>query len=125
MCAGLTLWDKRFTGFLFWDRPLGKALGIPNRPTSEEEEDARRKWKIWMTKVAVSKRLFITKGGRLGLAPHAAAVGDLIAIFASSDLPFVLRKVRRVAGKDAHILLGSCYLDGEISPTDLQAVFER
>lgn len=88
---------------------------MPERAASEEDEYALRDWKTWISLIAVSKRFFVTKGGRMGLASDAAAVGDHIAIFASGKMPFVVRKVHADTKFDTHILRGTCYLDGEIS----------
>ena len=50
----------------------------------------------------------------MGLAPVAAAVGDRIAIFASGDMPFVVRRVSDEDGEATkYTLVGSCYLDAE------------
>jgi hypothetical protein len=40
-------------------------------------------------------------------------VGDRIAIFASGDIPFVLRQAHSDAIEEAYILIGGCYLDGK------------
>jgi hypothetical protein len=124
MCAGLALRNKQFApkdALLFWNTAIGQAWQIPKRPTSEGEEDALRAWGDWILNLALCKRFFVTKGGRMGLASDAAAVGERIAIFASGRLPFVVRKVHADTKFDVHILRGTCYLDGRISPTDVQA----
>jgi hypothetical protein len=124
ICAGLALRYKRFApedALLFWNTPVGRAWQIPERPTSEGENNALQNWNTWIWSIARCKRFFVTKGVRMGLASDAAAVGDRIAIFASGRLPFVVRKVHVDTKLDAHILRGTCYLDGRISPTDVQA----
>lgn len=124
MCAGLALRYNQFApedALLFWNTAIGQAWQMPERLTSEGEEDALRAWGDWILNLALCKRFFVTKGGRIGLASDAAAVGDRIAIFASGRLPFVVRKVHVDTKLDAHILRGTCYLDGRISPTDVQA----
>jgi hypothetical protein len=56
----------------------------------------------------------ITRKGHMGLAAHNVHVGDRIAILATGSAPFVLRKVSKENDHNAHILLGACYVDGEI-----------
>ena len=122
ICAGLALRNERFAPkdvLLFCNTIIGQACKTPKLPTPEEDENALRTWKTWIRRIALSKRFFITKVGRMGLASNAAAVGDHIAIFASGRLPFVVRKVHANTDFDAHILMGTCYLDGEIAPTDV------
>lgn len=58
-------------------------------------------------------KFFVTGNHRMGLAPMDAAVGDRIAIFASGEVPFVLRPVpMEYAGEEAYRIIGGCYLDG-------------
>ena len=59
------------------------------------------------------KRLFTTETGAIGLAHRSAAVGDSVAIFASGDIPFVVRRVSSDVTEEAYILIGGCYLDGK------------
>jgi hypothetical protein len=59
-------------------------------------------------------KFIITRKGHMGLAAHNVHVGDRIAILATGSAPFVLRKVSKENDHDAHILLGACYVDGEI-----------
>lgn len=64
-CAGLALENKPFApedGLLFWDHAFGKGVRMPERSTSEAEKKALAQWKAWIIRLAVYKRLFITKG---------------------------------------------------------------
>jgi hypothetical protein len=62
-----------------------------------------------------------TKGGHIGAAPHNVKVGDRIAILATGDAPFIIRNVceqgHRHNGHNAHVLIGSCYIEGETFPS--------
>ena len=117
-CAGLGLRHKRFTVHdlsLFGHHPIGEIVGISKEPRGKGEGEALSDWRSWVCNLALDKRFFTTRTGRMGLAPHPASVGDQIAIFASGDLPFVVRKVRADT-TDAYIMLGNCYLDGKSGP---------
>lgn len=67
-----------------------------------------------------SRRPFLTKRGFVGIGPRRMELGDLIAVFAESKVPFVLRPV---SGGDtpelAYNLIGEAYchglMDGEVS----------
>jgi hypothetical protein len=57
----------------------------------------------------------ITRNGRLGLAPRNVDIGDRLAILAGGRVPFIIRKVGELDNHDdSQILLGACYLDGEM-----------
>ncbi|KAI1125119.1 HET-domain-containing protein [Nemania abortiva] len=45
------------------------------------------------------RRLCVTKGGRIGMAPKRAKVGDCVAVFEGCDIHFVLRRVGNSLGK--------------------------
>jgi hypothetical protein len=59
-------------------------------------------------------KFIITRKGHIGLAAHNVHIGDRIAILATGSVPFVLRKVSKENDHDVHILLGACYVNGEI-----------
>lgn len=100
---------------LFWDHPLGKSLGVPKPPRLDPaDQEAFDTWQSRVCYLRSNRKFFITKQGRMGLAPVSAAVGDRIAIFASGDMPFVVRRVGDEDGEATkYILVGGCYLDGE------------
>lgn len=119
-CAGLALRYRPFTLYdvsLFRKNPIASLVKLPKRPDRivEEEADGFAEWEAWVIQCALCKRFFVTKSGRIGLAPNSAAVGDRIAIFASGDMPFVVRRVHADIKREAHILMGSCYLEGKAS----------
>lgn len=54
-------------------------------------------------------RLCVTDGGRVGLAPSSARLGDLVAILLGCSVPVLLRKAEN---QDEWVFVGECYLDG-------------
>jgi hypothetical protein len=46
------------------------------------------------------RRLCVTKGGRIGMAPKRSKVGDSVAVFEGCDIHFVLRRVENPSGKN-------------------------
>lgn len=68
----------------------------------------------WVHETAM--KFILTRNGHVGLAHRNVDVGDNIAIIATGDLPFIVRKVgKRENHRSAHILVGACYVDGEMS----------
>lgn len=67
----------------------------------------------WGVKLALQQRFSITREGRMGLAPQSAATGDHVIVFASGDMPFVIRQVDACVEEEAYFLIGGCYLDGK------------
>ena len=59
-------------------------------------------------------RLFmVTREGRVGLAPVDTHVGDFIALFAGSDVPFIVRMVEGCTKDDFKCyLIGDCFVHG-------------
>jgi hypothetical protein len=122
ICGGLAIGQKRFAATdvkLFTDHPIGRGLNVTGGPELNITQEAFNKWWLWISGLAAHQRFFFTKGGRMGLAPGEAAEGDHLAIFASGDLPFVVRKVHTDIHPAAHIMLGTCYLDGKTSSPHL------
>jgi hypothetical protein len=123
LCANIALDLKPFTRHdidLFSRHPVGMIFNVPELNTERDQRQLRL-WQSWIRGVALHKRFFVTKSGRMGLAPLSAAVGDRIAVFASGDMPFVIRQIGKNAKKEAHIMVGGCYLDGE-STTEIPAM---
>lgn len=118
VCAGMAPEDRAFRLediHLFWDSRIGGLydLEMPEPPECEEKKKAIESWKKSVCDFMLQKRFFVTKSGRMALAHRSAAVGDRIAIFASGDIPFVLRRAHSDAKEEAYILIGGCYLDGK------------
>lgn len=105
---------RTFGRFLTQSAPLfiaGKRLESYFTSTAEsfpaEATDAlERLWRFSRT-----RRLIITREGRLGLAPHEAQRGDVVCVFLGCDVPIL---VRPGSGNDAHTfrMVGTCYLQG-------------
>lgn len=58
--------------------------------------------------VSVKRRLFYGERARLGLAPQAVEVGDLVCILHGSRVPCILR---RAGEANRHELIGQCYYE--------------
>ena len=58
--------------------------------------------------VGLSRRLFRTAGGQLGLGPSSLRPGDKVWLIKGAISPFVLRE----AGEGKHILVGEAYMLG-------------
>ena len=54
---------------------------------------------------ATARRVFVTKGGRLGLGPKMMQPGDEVVVLFGGRLPFVVRPKG-----DHHVFVGSCYV---------------
>ena len=98
------------------DRPFIDSDGELDRPADQltsSESAAQKRLVSVIADVLVNKRLFITRQGRLGLSHNSADVGDRIAIFASGDMPFIIRSVSaKTSTRETHILIGACFCDG-------------
>jgi hypothetical protein len=57
---------------------------------------------------ASRRRFCATSGGRLGQVPRGAAVGDLICVFYSGSVPYVIRPV----DNGFFTFVGECYVHG-------------
>ena len=65
------------------------------------------------------RRMIRTRGGYIGLAVHAAKVGDKVALFKGARLPFLVRKINhgkepaaRGSDEEGWNLVGDCYVHG-------------
>ena len=58
-------------------------------------------------KYALGRRFFVTDGNFMGLGPPQAEVGDIVAVFFGSDVPFVLRPQ-----EDKFRLIGEAHVQG-------------
>jgi hypothetical protein len=64
------------------------------------------------------RKLVTTKSGYLGLAPSAAAVGDVVAIIYGCNFPVLLRP----AGEENYTVVGECYVDGLMDGEAVEAL---
>jgi hypothetical protein len=58
-----------------------------------------------LTRIFYGRRVFRSSGGRLGLVPSHATLGDKVATFSGGSVPFVLRWK-----ENAYLLIGECFL---------------
>jgi len=65
-------------------------------------------------------RLFATKRGYVGVAPHAVGIGDRVSIFNGGAVPFLARKSELKEG--LYRLVGSCYVHGFMSGEEILGV---
>jgi hypothetical protein len=124
ICAGMAPEDKAFRPEdikFFWDSPIGELYDLeqPGPPEIEQKTEAVEAWRRSVCAFMLQKRFFVTKGGRTGLAHRSTTVGVHVAIFASGDIPFVLRRAHSDAREEAYILIGGCYLDGKSHATEM------
>jgi hypothetical protein len=74
---------------------------------------------LWAMRVLAWRRLVVTRGGYLGLAPAATKAGDVVAVVPGCDVPLVLRK----EGERFRVL-GEGYVHGIMSG-ELQEMLEQ
>jgi hypothetical protein len=103
-----------YTGLLE-DQPIGRLFHMPKPPARRIEVEAEDfgEWEN-MVKDCALHAVFRDQERPHGPCTQVAAVGDRIAIFASGNLPFVVRQVDADVEGEANILIGSCYLDGKL-----------
>ncbi|KAJ1322909.1 HET domain-containing protein [Microdochium nivale] len=64
-------------------------------------------------KFCLGRRLLITKGGHLGLAPAEAQVGDSVVVLVGAPVPHVVRRRDDSNGSDSrYTLFGECFVHG-------------
>ena len=63
-------------------------------------------------RVGLSRRLFTTKKGYVGIAPEGVETKDLIAVLQGCSMPMVLRKVEAVFENTTYKVIGECYVHG-------------
>lgn len=68
------------------------------------------------------RRLFVTDGQKIGLAPESTQEGDFVFVIAGTNVPFVLRKVtlQSEAEDNYYKLIGECHIQGTIQKQDIQ-----
>ena len=59
----------------------------------------------------VDRALFVTEKGFVGLGPGRSGAGDVVAVLAGADVPFVLES-RASSKKDGYCLIGEAYVHG-------------
>jgi hypothetical protein len=75
--------------------------------------EKRREFMREKMTICAGKRIFITKSGKLGLAPARVEIGDCICVLHGSKVPVVLRKFLTNAGAQKLFfqVVGQCYLE--------------
>jgi hypothetical protein len=76
---------------------------IFSNPTEEQREAM-----AWAVNATAWRRLMGTCGGRMGLAPAAARVGDRVAVLVGCRTPIVLRR----EGLAGWSVVGECFVHG-------------
>lgn len=71
----------------------------------------------------VDRALFITEKGSIGLGPDRCKAGDVVAVLAGADVPFVLES-RAVSKRDAFYLIGEAYVHGAMHGEAVRSVEE-
>lgn len=113
--------------FLPHGRDISRFIFVDNCLASSQRYQLHQKfdataleaWENRLVMTVITKRLFTTRNGRLGLAHREAGIGDRIAILASGEMPFVLRPVHvEQMQREAFIIIGACYLNGVIEMSD-------
>jgi hypothetical protein len=61
-------------------------------------------------RVCLGRRMFTTKGGRIGFGPRSTAIGDVVGIIKNAAVPFVL--VRHATLLDTYYLRGEAFVYG-------------
>lgn len=59
------------------------------------------------------RRVFVTKGGFVGLGPEATSPGDVCCVVAGADVPFIMRQ-QSSSPSSGYLLVGECYIDGRM-----------
>lgn len=90
-------------------RALTRSLLPRSMRVRKEVDVAIQRWLEALEMNLMFKRLFITKKGRLGLAPSSIQAGDTICVFFGGKVPFSLRKT---PNEDWYTLVDETYLHG-------------
>lgn len=112
------LW-RRFASVPVRKQPVGNiqpAVAAPNMATSGPElydlSDVVG-YMLALRNILHGRLFMVTKAGRIGLAPVDTHRGDFVALFAGSDVPFVVRIAE--GSTNDHLkwyLIGDCFVHG-------------
>lgn len=72
----------------------------------------------------LGRRLLMTKGERIGLAPAEAKVGDAVVVLLGAPVPHVVRKQDSMR-RDMHTLVGECYVYGVMGGEALSHIHDE
>lgn len=90
-------------------------LYAAERPTlidadSQEVRDMSRRYSLMAWNYNMSRCLYRTRRGYLGTGPQSVQRGDIVCVFMSAAVPFILRS--RGDGDDGYTLVGDAYVHG-------------
>lgn len=80
------------------------------RPEGVKDADLKKAllFRRWLKKACKGRRIFLIRKGYLGLAPSTMDKGDVVALLAGGNTPYIVRPVK----KDKYKLVGECYVHG-------------
>lgn len=84
---------------------------IENARASQEDILQGRE-RIWLQQRVMFAQMFLTTSGRLGNAKIGVRTGDLVVLFPSCSIPFIIRPVEDLAGQRIFRLISPCYVHG-------------
>jgi hypothetical protein len=96
-------------------------LGVKGADPAKDEKFGiamcARQYTLPMESCLPRRRFCLTKGGRMGIVPTGTQVGDVIAIFHGTTVPFVLRKVSGsrsdvLSNDGMFVMVGESYIHG-------------
>lgn len=71
----------------------------------------------------VDRALFITEKGFIGLGPGRCKAGDVVAVLAGADVPFVMES-RAASKKNAYCIVGEAYVHGAMHGEAVRSIEE-
>jgi hypothetical protein len=86
---------------------------------SPEEKKLARTYSSVVLAACNRRKFFRTSGGRVGLAPDACQVGDVVCVFQGAEVPYLLRQNidDDVGTSTTFSFLGDCYVHGLMDST--------
>jgi len=120
-CRSALAWYHANKGLLLRGRTLeqlchdsiGSIGSISWEPSAFEESFASRLVDT-TSPIAMQRRLLVTEGGSVGMAPPGAEKGDIACVLLGCSVPVVLRKSNDGSG-EAYKFIGECYIHGIMS----------
>jgi len=108
---------------LFWDALKVVSRACNRRDPLESDLTAPEAVGIVRTAEMVMgpRRLFVTRGGRIGIGPEIAIAGDVCCIVSGAEVPYVLRS----CGPFGYLLVGESYVDGTMNGEAVKSFGEQ
>lgn len=94
---------------------IGRDIFNRKDKTPLDQEKIRLQLQVIM-QIMGGRHMFVSENGYKGICPEQAVLGDLVAVIADAETPFILRcaefttKQRVLPGKNAYQVIGDCYL---------------